>query len=75
MFDCTGKTSLSTFNGNIDVTLPAAANVSIHASTVSGSVSSGFPLEVQRLGLFRGSGGRDLSLSTVNGSVHIRKAQ
>jgi Putative adhesin len=83
--DWTGKSSLSTVNGSIDVTLPATASASIHAITVSGSVSSDFPLQVQGLGLFcsrggvlkgtLGSGGRDLSFSTVNGSVHIRKAQ
>ena len=84
-FDWTGKANLSTVNGSIDVTLPATASAAIHASTVSGSVSSDFPLQVQGLGLFcspggvlkgtLGSGGRDLNLSTVNGSVHIRKAQ
>lgn len=83
--DWTGKTSLSTVNGSIDVTLPAAPNASIHATTVSGSVSSDFPLQVRGFGLFCNSGGvlngtlgdgsRDLDFTTVNGSIHIRKSQ
>jgi hypothetical protein len=83
--DWAGKTSLTTVNGSVDITLPAAANASIHAVTVSGSVSSDFPLQAQGFGLFcspggvlngaLGAGGRDLDLVTVNGSIHIRKAQ
>ena len=83
--DWDGKSSLTTVNGSIDVTLPASANVSIHATTVSGSVSSDFPLQARGFGLVcspggvlsgtLGAGGRDLNLATVNGSVHIRKAQ
>ena len=83
--DWTGKSTLTTVNGSIDMTLPSAASASIHASTVSGSVSSDFPLQVQGslwgctagrvLTGTIGGGGRDLTLATVNGSVHIRKAQ
>ena len=84
-FDWTGKTSFTTVNGSIDLTLPAAAAASIHATTVFGSVFSDFPLQLQGSGLFcgpgrvlngtLGAGGRDLDLAAVNGSIHIRKAQ
>jgi len=84
--DWTGRSTLTTVNGSIDVALPETANVVVHATTVAGSVSSDFPLPVHGANsLFCtsgstangaiGAGGRDLNLTTVNGSIHIRKAQ
>ena len=82
----TGTSSFTTVNGSIDATIPASANVVIHAATVSGTISTDFPLTVQgSSGCFvgkqatlngtLGSGGRDLNLTTVNGSIHLRKSQ
>lgn len=82
----TGTRSFTTVNGSIDATIPASANVVVHASTVSGTISADFPLTVRGpSGFFcgtestlngtLGSGGRDLNLTTVNGSIHLRKSQ
>lgn len=84
--DWTGAASFTTVNGSIDVTLPATADVVLHASTVFGSVTSDFPLPVRGpngLSCSTGStvhgaigaGGRNLNLATVNGSIHLRKSQ
>jgi len=84
--DWTGAARFTTVNGSIDMTLPPTADVVLHASTVSGTVSSDFPLQVRRPngvscstdstanGVI-GAGGRDLNLTTVNGSIHLRKSQ
>jgi hypothetical protein len=84
--DWTGRSTLTTVNGSIDVALPGTANVVVHATTVAGSVSSDFPLQLHGSNsLFCtsgstangtiGAGGRDLNLTTVTGSIHLRKAE
>lgn len=71
---------LSSVNGSIHLTLPADANTDVRFSSVNGNFSSDFPVTVQgRMGRHSlegriGSGGRDLKLSTVNGSVDLEKA-
>ena len=68
-----------TVNGSIDLDLPSSTNAEVRANTVNGSISSDFPLTVQ--GRFGGksisgrigSGGRELQVSTVNGSIHLRQ--
>jgi hypothetical protein len=78
--DWTGGMEFSTVNGGITVTLPAGFGASVEAQTVNGGLESDFPLTVQgrfSRRTFRGtigSGGRDLSLSTVNGSIRLVKA-
>jgi hypothetical protein len=72
----------STVNGSITVDFPEDLSAELHASTVNGTISTDFPMTVQ--GKFskrmisgnvgRGNGG-DLSLSTVNGSIHLRSGQ
>jgi len=71
---------LSTVNGGIHVALPGDANTDVHFSSVNGHLDSDFPITTQgRMGRHSfegkiGSGGRDLELSTVNGSVELQKA-
>lgn len=71
---------LSSVNGSIHVTLPSDTNTEVRFSSVNGEFDSDFPLTVQgRMSRHSmegkiGNGGRDLELSTVNGSVELRKA-
>lgn len=71
----------STVNGSILVELPDPLNADVSAGTVNGSISSDWPVTISgRWGPKRmhgkiGSGGRDLSLNTVNGGIELRKAQ
>lgn len=77
--DWQGTAEFTSVNGGITLTLPAELNTEVRASTVNGDFSSDFPLTVQgRFGPRRisgtiGSGGRHLELTTVNGSIQIRK--
>lgn len=78
--DWAGSAKYSTVNGSVTVTLPASLNAEVRASTVNGGINTDFPLQVQgRFGPRSvrgtiGTGGRTLSLETVNGSIAIRKA-
>ena len=71
---------LHTVNGGIHVTLPSNVNTDVHFSSVNGHLDSDFPITTQgRMGRHSfegkiGSGGRDLELSTVNGSVELQKS-
>jgi len=77
--DWNGPAKFQTVNGSVTVTLPASLNADVRASTVNGDIDSDFPLTVR--GKFGprsvngtiGSGGRTLSLGTVNGSIYIKK--
>ena len=77
--DWNGQANFQTVNGSVTVTLPASLNADVKASTVNGDIDSDFPLTVR--GKFGprsvngtiGSGGRTLSLGTVNGSIYIKK--
>jgi hypothetical protein len=68
-----------TVNGSIIVELPDNVNTEVHASTVSGSIATDYPLTVRgRFGPKRmsgtiGRGGRELALGTVNGDIEIRR--
>ena len=79
--DWSGKLQIKSMNGAITVTLPASANVSVEAETMNGRVSSDWD-DVQVHGRRKnhgsgtiGSGGRDLTLSTMNGSIRLRRAR
>ena len=69
----------STVNGSITIELPAATNASLDMRTTNGSVSSDFPVTVEgsfsahRMHGTIGKGGPTIKLSTVNGSIHLRK--
>lgn len=70
-----------TVNGGITLDLPGNASMEVDASTVNGSMSTDFPLTIRgkwgprRMSGTVGKGGRTLSLSTVNGSMSLRRSQ
>lgn len=73
-----GELEFQTVNGSIEVEIGTSdLNTEVRASTVNGSISTDWPLTIQgrfgpkRLNGTIGSGGRTLSLSTVNGSISL----
>jgi hypothetical protein len=68
-----------TVNGGITVDLPATVSAEVRASTVNGDIETDFPLTVtghlgpRHLRGTIGTGGRELALSTVNGTIRLRK--
>ena len=74
-----GMRMISTIDGDVDITIPEEANVTIHASTFSGSVISDFPLKITsaRWGDATmaegtlGSDGRSLRVSTLKGNIRL----
>jgi Toastrack DUF4097 len=78
--DWTSEASFKTVNGGITLTLPDNLNADVSAETVNGDLETEFPLTITgRFGPRHmrgtiGSGGRRLELSTVNGSIHLRKS-
>ena len=68
---------LKSVNGSIELGLPSSPNAEIKASTVNGGIRTDFPLQVKgefvgrRLSGTLGSGGTQIELSNVNGSIHI----
>jgi len=80
--DWDGKLKISSVNGSITLDMPVDTNAEVHFSSVNGSLDSDFPLNVSGMSFGPkhlhgtiGSGGRDLDVSTVNGSLHIRKGK
>lgn len=77
--DWNGTMSFTTVNGGITLEVPGDLGATIEAKTVNGSIETDFPITVQgRFGSRTlrgtiGSGGRDLELETVNGSIRLRK--
>jgi hypothetical protein len=73
--------SFKTVNGGITLTLPGVFDAELRADTLNGSIASDFPVTVtgqvtpRRLRGRIGNGGRELNLSTVNGSIRLIKAQ
>lgn len=78
--DWSGTMKFSTVNGGITLDVPASLSAEIEAGTVNGSIETDFPITVQgrftarRMRGTIGSGGRELELETVNGSIRLRKA-
>lgn len=77
--DWSGDMEIETMNGSIEIRLPEDANVELDASTMNGSIDSDFPVELS--GWLRnkargtiGNGGRSLDVSTMNGSIRIRRS-
>lgn len=78
--DWSSVAKFSTVNGGITVTLPPDLSTDVRAETVNGELDTDFPLTVT--GKFGprhmrgtiGNGGRSLELSTVNGSIRLKKA-
>jgi hypothetical protein len=79
--DWSSGASFNTVNGGITLTLPAVLNAELRAETVNGGITTDFPMTVtgqfsrRHLRGTIGSGGRELVLSTVNGSIKLLKAQ
>jgi hypothetical protein len=72
----------STVNGSITLNLPSVVNAELRADIVHGSLASDFPVTVtsqlddrRRLRGTLGSGGPELRLSTVNGSIKLLRNQ
>jgi DUF4097 and DUF4098 domain-containing protein YvlB len=74
-----GTREFHTVNGGITVDLPITASTDFSATVVNGGIESDFPIMVKgkidprRLSGTLGHGGRELKLSTVNGSIKIRR--
>ena len=72
--------SFKTVNGEINLDLPANLSAAVEADTLNGSINSDFPLNVtdqkgkKSLRGTIGSGGRELLLKTLNGSINLRIA-
>ncbi len=76
-----GTLDFSTTNGSITLELPGDLSTEVHAEAGTGSIKSDFPLDVRRDGYTGasakgriGSGGRDLTLEVLNGSIKLRRA-
>lgn len=69
----------TTVNGSVTVELPAALDADLDLSTVNGRLSSDYPMTIEgrvdprHLRATIGRGGRQLKVSTVNGSVRLVK--
>jgi hypothetical protein len=70
----------STVNGSITLELPENAGAEVAARNVNGGIETDFPIAVRRSGFMGhrlegaiGRGGPRLDLSTVNGSIRLRK--
>ncbi len=75
-----GEVELNTTNGSLRLTLPAQTHAHVSARTVNGSITTDFPLLVQgkigkKIEGKLGDGGPPMTLSTVNGSIRISKAE
>lgn len=78
--DWNGKLHIESVNGSIHLRLPDNLNSDVKFTSVNGRLNSDFPLTVEGSMGGRhvegriGSGGRELIVETVNGSVELRKA-
>jgi len=77
--DWSDTAAFKTVNGDVTLTVPPTLNAELRAETVNGRIETEFPITVtgsispRRLRGTVGSGGRELSLATVNGSIHLLK--
>ena len=75
----TGPLRFETVNGGITLDLPSDTSADVRAETVNGDINTDFPMTIQgrisrrHLDGTIGSGGRELSLKTVNGSITLRR--
>jgi hypothetical protein len=78
--DWSDELEFKTVNGGIDLSVPASLSAQVQVKTLNGDISTDFPMTVtgtfskRRLNGTVGSGGRDLSIETVNGSVQLRRS-
>jgi hypothetical protein len=71
--------AFKTVNGSVRVSLPASSDTSVRVETVNGGIASEFEMSEQKrtrrsLTGTIGRGGRELQITTVNGSVALRRA-
>jgi DUF4097 and DUF4098 domain-containing protein YvlB len=68
-----GAYSLTTTNGDINLTLPTVSSCRITANTTNGTISaSGLGVQLtNHIPITIGSGGADVSLTTTNGSITV----
>jgi hypothetical protein len=77
--DWSDSLALKTVNGSVTVTLPSSLNADFKASTVNGDIQTDFPLTLsgrvsrRRLEGTIGNGGRELTISTVNGGITLKR--
>lgn len=76
----TSPLEFKTVNGGITLDLPSDTSAQVSADTLNGDISTDFPLTVlgkvsrRHLTGTIGSGGRELSLKTVNGNIRLRRS-
>jgi hypothetical protein len=76
-----GDMRFNTVNGDVTVETPSSLDARVSLSTLHGSISSDYPVQLQgRFGPRRatgtiGKGGREIEMETVNGSIELRKAR
>ena len=80
--DETKPISMGSVNGNVTVVIPSNANASLRASTVHGSITNDFGIQVKHgeyvghnLDAQIGNGGPRVKLTNVNGTISITRAQ
>ena len=79
--DSDADMEFASVNGSVTVEVPSRFDADLEMSTVNGSLRTDFPITVS--GRFNprhfratiGSGGRRIKLSTVNGSIELRKIE
>lgn len=79
-FGDTGAVSVVTVNGSVTAELPPRLDADVEAKTINGSIVTDYPLSVS--GKFTshslqgtvGRGGREVKITTVNGSIKLKKA-
>lgn len=80
-FADTGAVSITTVNGSASLELPPALDADVEAHTINGSISTEYPLTVSGKFTTRnlkgtvGRGGREVRITTVNGSIQLTKAR
>ena len=76
--DWAGTLKISTVNGSIELRMPSELNADVRFSSVNGRLTSDFPLTMsgkfggKRIEGRIGSGGRELVVDTVNGSLRLK---
>jgi hypothetical protein len=77
--DWSGPLEFKTVNGAITLDLPSDTSAEVKAETLNGDITTDFPMTIvgrfsrRHLNGTIGSGGRELSLKTVNGSIRLRR--
>ena len=77
-----GALDFRTVNGAINLTLPAAVATELRAETMNGDIRSDFPISIQstrqrgkRITGTIGSGGRELHISSLNGTIRLQSSR